>query len=114
MNAITLPATRAAVQALDPVFVGLGRAVGAAVLSGRALDAELDRWVYIGDSTNDVLMFEHFPHSVGVANIRRFLDQLAHRPRYVTQGERGAGFAEVARAILQVRSPERVDNGERG
>ena len=83
-------------------------------LLGRALDAELDRWVYIGDSTNDVLMFEHFPHSVGVANIRRFLDQLAHRPRYVTQGERGAGFAEVARAILQVRSPGRGENGERG
>ncbi|HEY9381797.1 MAG TPA: DMT family transporter [Burkholderiales bacterium] len=35
--AITLPATRAAVQALDPVFVGLGRAVGAAVLAGAFL-----------------------------------------------------------------------------
>ncbi len=31
--AITLPATRIAVQALDPVFVGLGRALGAAVLA---------------------------------------------------------------------------------
>lgn len=29
---ITLPATRAAVRALDPLFVGLGRAVGAALL----------------------------------------------------------------------------------
>ena len=66
----------------------------------RELDAELERWVYIGDSTNDVLMFEHFPHSVGVANIRRFADQLAFKPRYVTEGERGAGFAEVARALL--------------
>ena len=35
--AITLPATRAAVRALDPVFVGLGRAVGAAVLAGAFL-----------------------------------------------------------------------------
>jgi hypothetical protein len=69
----------------------------------RNLDAERDRWVYVGDSTNDVLMFEHFPHSVGVANIRRFEDQLAFKPAYVTQGERGAGFAEVARAILAVR-----------
>jgi hydroxymethylpyrimidine pyrophosphatase-like HAD family hydrolase len=74
-------------------------------LLGRELDAELDRWVYVGDSTNDVLMFEHFPHSVGVANIRRFEDQLAFKPRYVTQGERGAGFAEVARAILGARQP---------
>jgi drug/metabolite transporter (DMT)-like permease len=30
--AVTLPATRVAVRALDPVFVGLGRAVGAALL----------------------------------------------------------------------------------
>lgn len=67
---------------------------------GRDLDAEIDRWVYVGDSTNDELMFEHFPHSVGVANIARFLPQLRHPPRYVTQGERGAGFAELARKIL--------------
>jgi drug/metabolite transporter (DMT)-like permease len=32
--AVTLPATRAAVRALDPVFVGSGRAVGAAFLAG--------------------------------------------------------------------------------
>jgi HAD superfamily hydrolase (TIGR01484 family) len=72
-------------------------------LFGRALDDELERWVYVGDSTNDVLMFQHFPHSVGVANIRRFEDQLAFKPRYVTAGERGAGFAEVARALLAAR-----------
>ncbi|HEY0823475.1 MAG TPA: HAD-IIB family hydrolase [Ramlibacter sp.] len=71
----------------------------------RELEDELDRWVYVGDSTNDVLMFQHFPHSVGVANIRRFEDQLAFKPRYVTEGERGAGFAEVARAILSARAP---------
>lgn len=34
---VTLPATRAAVTHLDPVFVGLGRAVAAAVLAGGAL-----------------------------------------------------------------------------
>jgi len=67
------------------------------------LDSEIDRWVYVGDSTNDVLMFEHFPHSIGVANIRRFEAQLSHPPRYVTQGERGAGFAEVASALLAAR-----------
>ncbi|QDL36252.1 HAD-IIB family hydrolase [Rhodoferax sediminis] len=66
----------------------------------RELDAEIDRWVYVGDSTNDQIMFEHFPHSVGVANIRRFEAELAHPPRYVTQGERGAGFAELARTLL--------------
>lgn len=72
-------------------------------LFGRGLDAEVDQWVYVGDSTNDQLMFEHFAHSVGVANIARFVPQLQHLPRYVTEGERGAGFAEVARAVLAGR-----------
>jgi hydroxymethylpyrimidine pyrophosphatase-like HAD family hydrolase len=62
-----------------------GRALDRAQLLGRELDAELDRWVYVGDSTNDQLMFEHFPHSVGVANIARFVPQLSHLPRYVTR-----------------------------
>lgn len=70
-------------------------------LWGRDLDAEMHRWVYVGDSTNDQLMFERFEHSVGVANVARFVPQLQHLPRYVTQGERGAGFAEVAQAVLQ-------------
>jgi HAD superfamily hydrolase (TIGR01484 family) len=72
-------------------------------LFGRALDAEIANWVYVGDSTNDELMFRHFPHSIGVANIRRFEAQLTHPPRYVTTGERGAGFAEVAGALLSAR-----------
>jgi HAD superfamily hydrolase (TIGR01484 family) len=69
-------------------------------LLGRDLAQELDRWVYVGDSTNDQVMFQHFPHSVGVANIRRFADQLAHPPRYITTQERGAGFAELAQLLL--------------
>ena len=69
-------------------------------LLGRDLDAELDRWVYVGDSTNDQLMFEAFTHSIGVANIARFLPELEHQPRYVTRGERGAGFSEFAQFLL--------------
>ena len=65
----------------------------------RNLDAELGHWLYVGDSTNDQVMFEAFPHSVGVANIARFLPQLNNKPRYVTQGARGAGFAQVAAMI---------------
>lgn len=72
-------------------------------LFGRALDDELDQWVYVGDSTNDQIMFGHFPHSVGVANIRRFEAELVHQPRYITQAERGAGFEQVARAVLAAR-----------
>ena len=48
-------------------------------------------------------MFEHFEHSVGVANIARFVAQLQHLPRYVTQGERGAGFAELVHHLLAAR-----------
>ncbi|WP_280154089.1 HAD-IIB family hydrolase [Piscinibacter sp. XHJ-5] len=67
------------------------------------LDAERERWVYVGDSTNDQLMFAHFPLSVGVANLLRFADQLTVWPAYLTRGERGEGFAEVARTLLAVR-----------
>ncbi len=70
-------------------------------LTGRDLKQELDRWVYVGDSTNDQVMFEHFTHSIGVANIKRFENELKHLPQYIANQERGAGFAEVANALLQ-------------
>ena len=73
-------------------------------LFGRDLDVEMDTWAYVGDSTNDHLMFEAFTNSIGVANVRRFASQLTHLPRYITAGECGAGFAEVARAVLSCRS----------
>lgn len=73
-------------------------------LFGRELQQELDRWVFVGDSGNDQAMFEHFTHSVGVANIRRFQSSLAFLPRYITPSERGAGFAEMARALVQART----------
>ena len=72
-------------------------------LFDRDLDAERHRWAFVGDSTNDQVMFEHFSHSVGVANVRRFEAQLQHLPRYITPSARGAGFAEVAQAILAAR-----------
>jgi HAD superfamily hydrolase (TIGR01484 family) len=69
-------------------------------LWGRDLDAEIDQWVYVGDSTNDQVMFAHFAHSVGVANIRRFEAQLTHPPQFITPSERGAGFAELTQQLL--------------
>lgn len=64
------------------------------------LDAERERWIFAGDSPNDAPLFAYFPHSVGVANVRSFSDRIATLPRYVTVGEAGAGFAELARALL--------------
>jgi HAD superfamily hydrolase (TIGR01484 family) len=73
-------------------------------LFGRELDeTERARWVYVGDSTNDQVMFGHFTLSVGVANLRRFAHQLHTWPAFITRGERGAGFAEVAQRVLEAR-----------
>ena len=73
------------------------------LLHGRELQPEAGRWLFVGDSTNDQVMFERFPLSVGVANLRRFAAQLHVWPAYVTEAERGEGFAEVARAVLAAR-----------
>ncbi len=73
-------------------------------LFGRDLQAEAAGWVYVGDSTNDQLMFQQLPLTVGVANLQRFADQLQHWPAYITQAERGAGFAEVTQALLWART----------
>jgi hydroxymethylpyrimidine pyrophosphatase-like HAD family hydrolase len=72
-------------------------------LYGRDLAGEIERWIYVGDSTNDQALFGAFPLSVGVANLRRFAAELHTWPAYITEGERGAGFAEVAHALLAAR-----------
>ena len=70
---------------------------------GRQLHQERERWVYIGDSSNDELMFQHLPHTVGVANLARFLPTMDHPPRYICQNERGRGFAEMVAALFESR-----------
>ncbi|MBK9439896.1 MAG: HAD-IIB family hydrolase [Comamonadaceae bacterium] len=70
----------------------------------RDLAQERDHWVCVGDSGNDQALFEHFHHSVGVANIGQCAASLTHLPRYVTPDARGAGFAQLARAIVQARA----------
>jgi HAD superfamily hydrolase (TIGR01484 family) len=72
-------------------------------LLGRDLAAERGLWAYVGDSTNDQRMFQALPHSIGVANVRRFEAQMACKPAYITQNERGAGFAEVVATVLAAR-----------
>jgi HAD superfamily hydrolase (TIGR01484 family) len=64
------------------------------------LDAERDRFVFVGDSPNDAPMFAYFPNSVGVANVRPYLDRIATPPAYVTQRDAGAGFVELANDLL--------------
>ena len=61
------------------------------------------QWLYLGDSTNDQVMFERLPLSVGVANIARVVPQLRWLPGFVTRAECGDGFAELAAALLAAR-----------
>jgi hydroxymethylpyrimidine pyrophosphatase-like HAD family hydrolase len=67
------------------------------------LDAENDRFVLVGDSPNDAPMFGFFRRSVGVANVREFAGRLAAEPAFVTEAAAGAGFVELADAILLAR-----------
>jgi HAD superfamily hydrolase (TIGR01484 family) len=58
--------------------------------------------VTIGDSPNDESMFngDRFPLSVGVANIRSYVDQIQYQPQFITEAAEGEGFCELARSIL--------------
>ena len=67
---------------------------------GVDLEAAREQFVFIGDSPNDAPMFDFFPHSVGVANVREFADRIATPPTYVTVGACGEGFAELADFLL--------------
>lgn len=64
------------------------------------LDAERERFVFVGDSPNDAPMFAFFPHSVGVANVRAFLDRMPTPPVYLTREDAGAGFVELVDCLL--------------
>ncbi len=70
-----------------------------------ALDitAAADAVLYVGDSPNDEPMFGFFDNSVGVATVARYLDRLAAPPKWVTEGGGGAGFVEIAEALLAAR-----------
>lgn len=67
------------------------------------LDAERDHYVFVGDSPNDAPMFDYFPISVGVANVRDFVGRMPVLPAYVTEARSGAGFVELAEVLLADR-----------
>jgi len=61
--------------------------------------------LYIGDSPNDEPMFAFFTHTVGVRNIENFVSEMSAHPRYVTRGEGGLGFLELARVLTRAAPP---------
>jgi HAD superfamily hydrolase (TIGR01484 family) len=67
------------------------------------LDSANAQYAYAGDSPNDAPMFAYFANSVGVANVARFAGRLPAPPKYVTQAQAGAGFAELVAHLLGER-----------
>lgn len=59
-----------------------------------------ERSIFIGDSPNDEPLFQGFPHSIAVGNIRQFLAGIRHLPEFITDADSAAGFCEAARIIL--------------
>jgi hydroxymethylpyrimidine pyrophosphatase-like HAD family hydrolase len=74
-----------------------------AELIGVDVDSRRDRYVFSGDSPNDAPMFGFFPNAVGVANVNDFAADMDHLPRWITTGRSGAGFVELAEALLAAR-----------
>jgi HAD superfamily hydrolase (TIGR01484 family) len=72
-------------------------------LFGVDLETRRDRYVFSGDSPNDAPMFGFFPNAVGVANVRDFAADMDHLPRWITTARSGAGFVELARALIAAR-----------
>ena len=71
---------------------------------GIDMDVRRRAFVYCGDSPNDEPMFSFFPLSFGMANVREFLPLMKSHPAYITTQPSGAGFAEVARLLIESKS----------
>lgn len=59
--------------------------------------------VTVGDSPNDESLFNpsYFKHSVGVANVREYANQMQHQPTYITNAAEGEGFCELAAYLVK-------------
>lgn len=66
--------------------------------------AALHRWAFVGDSGNDAACFAAFRTTFGVENVRAYARVLSVPPRWIAPSKRGAGFAEIAKAILALRA----------
>ncbi len=65
----------------------------------------LKQVVTVGDSPNDESLFNpsYFKHSVGVANVRDYTNQMQHQPTYITTAAEGEGFCELAGVLYRQR-----------
>ena len=65
--------------------------------------AALHRWAFVGDSGNDAACFAAFKTTFGVENVRAYARTISVPPRWIAPSKRGAGFAEIAKAIVSSR-----------
>ena len=99
--------TRSSVH-LHASFDATDKASGVVRFLGDHFDEDageaLVRHAYVGDSPNDAACFGAFKLTFGVANVRAYAGAIAVPPRFVTTRAMGEGFAELARALLALRS----------
>lgn len=63
-----------------------------------------DKIIFFGDSPNDEPMFDYFPITCAMANIKPFMKSIIHPPAYVTENEGGEGFTEAVNHLLSILS----------
>jgi hypothetical protein len=66
------------------------------------------RYAFVGDSANDASCFAAFHLTFGVHNVHEHLAALTVPPRFVSPSACGAGFAEVARRLVEARAAAKV------
>jgi hydroxymethylpyrimidine pyrophosphatase-like HAD family hydrolase len=64
---------------------------------------DLSQYVFVGDALNDAPMFNGFPLSVGVSNIKQYWDELPFKPAFLTERPEGAGLREVIAHLMSIR-----------
>ena len=74
------------------------------IFTKEIFDIDLDRYkddfVFCGDSPNDEPLFQYFPNSFGVANVKDFQSEITYLPAYVSRSKGGKGFIEICKKFL--------------
>ncbi len=73
---------------------------------GCRLEDLAEECLFIGDSPNDEPMFGFFKFSIGVANVHAQIHRIQDRPKFVTAGHGGEGFAQMAMRLLDAKQDE--------
>lgn len=82
------------------VWIGSHSKASGAVAWLQKNNIKIQDCLFIGDSPNDESMFETFPLSIGVANIKKFIPGMKHLPNYVTKNQGGHGFVDMVNCLL--------------